>query len=821
MDDSPTKPQVPAAGQGSSPPEPDLLARTEPLPDPGGTEWTVPSYIKEIANPQHPSRLGRYRIRGELGAGGMGQVFLAHDDQLGRTVALKIIRGVPSPLALDRFIAESRALARFDHPGIARVFDAGQEPVTNPDRVIPYFVMEHVPGAVSLTKYAAQHNLSIVQRIALLLKICDAVRYAHERGVIHRDLKPSNIILSADAPPEVAQPKIIDFGVAMVTDETQTHSGRLLAGTLEYMSPEQSGSAIPDTRADLYALGVILYELLTGTLPITVPVELGTREAVRVIRERAITPLREAAPWLGDDLDAVISRTLNKDPDRRYATVDAFADDLRRVLDGRPISIRREPAYRLIRHTRRLVRTQGWLCGLAIAALLALGGLHYALEHITAKDSLNIAIERLVIHPRQSSGTAMNAINGRLYAGTPAPGTRGVVLVEADPDLDLAEFGPTVGIHGITPETPNAARPFLALLLDRLADAGAAVTMLDYGFFGANERFDPILAAAAQRFTELRGTRPVSAASDWADPQEYPPLPPTLTPWFLTGGASALLGAPGTFATDVAIAPQGRPALPSIALLTAAQAWHAGFDLSFERAPGGIETRFHRRPGSTNDAPLPRSITVPVAFSMDGPVNSDDGAPDFMIGEDDSSRTIVVQIPERTTISAATISLSHALTCEPEALASRVRGAVVVVGNPRTDLAPREEFYDEETADGTLGRIAGFEAQASAVALLLGRRSMSLTTSLDRHIIISAVSLIGFVLAHLFLHTWPRRVVFVAAAVPAALLLSFLGVYLFDYYALPWLYLLGLVAGVAASVLVRALGATDLPEAPTRAGAAA
>jgi serine/threonine protein kinase len=823
MHDSPTNPPTPpsppSTGQATRPTGPDPDARTQPLPEPRrGTAWEIPSFVKEVANPKHPDRLGRYRIADELGAGGMGQVFLAHDDQLGRTVALKIIRGVPSPLALDRFIAESRALARFDHPGIARVYDAGHEPVTKPDRVIPYFVMEHVPGALSLTRYASEHALSITDRIELLLKVCDAVRYAHERGVIHRDLKPSNIILSRDASEQSAQPKIIDFGVALVTDEEQTHSGRLLAGTLEYMSPEQSGNTIPDTRADLYALGVILYELLTGRLPIAVPIDQGTREAVRVIREQPITPLRDVAPWLGPDLDAIITRALDKDPDRRYATVDDLAGDLRRVLEGRPISIRRDRPYRLIRHTRRLFRTQGWICGMVIAAGLSLLCLHTVLKHITSKHSLNIAIERLVVHPRQSANTAIHTLDGRLYAGDPARGTRGVVLIEADPDLDLSEFGPTVGITGITPETPNPARPFLAQLLERLADADAAVALLDYGFFGANPDFDPTLASAAQRFTEVTGTRPVSAAPDWADPQEFPPLPPTLTPWFLLGGASALLGAPGTFAIDVAIAPEGRPALPSIALLAAAQAWHAGFDLTFERAPGGIETRYHRRAGASNDTPLPRSITVPVSFSMTGPVNSDPDASNLGIGDEDSTRTIVLQIPDRETIDAATISLSHALTCEPAVLSTRVRGAVVVVGNPMTDLAPREEFYDEEISDGTFGSIAGFEAQAAAVAVLLSRRSLTIAGSRHMDVIITASGLVGFVLAHLLLHTWPRRVIFAVVAVPAALAFSFLGVYGFSYYALPWLYLLGLLIGLGVSAIVRVVGSTSLSAAPTIKG---
>jgi serine/threonine protein kinase/tetratricopeptide (TPR) repeat protein len=306
----------------------------------------------------HLDTIGPYRLLQRLGEGGMGDVWLAEQTRpVHRQVALKVIKaGMDTGQVVARFEAERQALAVMDHPAIARVFDAGATPQGR-----PYFVMEYVRGE-ALTAYCARHKLAIGQRIDLFLQVCDGVQHAHQKGIIHRDLKPSNILVTIQD--NRAVPKIIDFGVAKATSQSLTdrtlHTELgVLIGTPEYMSPEQAemtGLDI-DTRTDVYALGVVLYELLTGTLPFDSRVlrEKGIEEIRRTIREldpprpstRVITqaashgagalPTRELARELRGDLDWITMRALEKDRTRRYGSVSDFGADLHRHLDHLPV----------------------------------------------------------------------------------------------------------------------------------------------------------------------------------------------------------------------------------------------------------------------------------------------------------------------------------------------------------------------------------------------------------------------------------------------------------------------------------------------------
>ena len=242
----------------------------------------------EPADGTQPAQIGQYRILAELGAGGMGVVYQAEQEHPRRIVALKVIRpGWASPELLQRFERESDALGRLQHPGIAQIYEAGSaDSGFGPQ---PYFAMEFVHGQ-SLRAYVEEHQLNTRAWLQIMVKICEAVQHAHERGIVHRDLKPGNILVD-----EVGHPKILDFGVARITDSDthvtrQTDLGQLV-GTLAYMSPEQvlADPLELDTRSDVYALGVILYELLAGRLPYTLSRKL--HEAVQTIREADPAPL--------------------------------------------------------------------------------------------------------------------------------------------------------------------------------------------------------------------------------------------------------------------------------------------------------------------------------------------------------------------------------------------------------------------------------------------------------------------------------------------------------------------------------------------------
>ena len=318
-----------------------------------------------------PAMIARYRVLGLLGEGGFGVVYEAEQaEPVRRRVAIKVIKpGMDSAGVIARFEAERQALAVMDHPCIAKVFDGG---VTGPEQGSrPYFVMELVRGE-PITEFCDRHTLGIEDRVELFIRVCEAVQHAHAKGVIHRDLKPSNILVSYDGDGR-AEPKVIDFGVAKALNQRLTERtifterGQLI-GTPEYMSPEQaemSGLDV-DTRADVYSLGVVLYELLTGVLPfdpkalrqaayheiqriirevepprpstrLSTVLTSGADEATRIMRARHTDP-RSLTGALRRDLDWVVMRCLEKDRERRYATATALGEELARFLAGEPVS---------------------------------------------------------------------------------------------------------------------------------------------------------------------------------------------------------------------------------------------------------------------------------------------------------------------------------------------------------------------------------------------------------------------------------------------------------------------------------------------------
>jgi len=344
------------------------------------------------------TRIGRYKLLQKIGEGGCGIVYMAEQEEpVRRRVALKVIRlGMDTKEVIARFEAERQALALMDHPNIARVFDAG---ATGAGR--PYFVMELVRG-VKITDYCDQQNLSTAARLALFTQVCHAVQHAHQKGIIHRDIKPSNILVTLQDGEPV--PKVIDFGIAKatagrLTDKTLFTAFEQFIGTPAYMSPEQAqlSSEDVDTRSDIYSLGVLLYELLTGHTPFETKelVQAGLDEMRRCIREveppKPSTRLRtlEAGALtttaqhrstepprllhlVRGDLDWIVMRCLEKNRARRYATANGLARDLERHLHDEPVSARPPSTlYRvqkLVRRNKLAVTAVG-----AIAAALVIG----------------------------------------------------------------------------------------------------------------------------------------------------------------------------------------------------------------------------------------------------------------------------------------------------------------------------------------------------------------------------------------------------------------------------------------------------------------
>ncbi|MEQ8765382.1 MAG: serine/threonine-protein kinase [Planctomycetota bacterium] len=317
------------------------------------------------------SRIDEYEILDVLGEGGMGIVYRARQARPERIVALKVIRpGWLNKTLLRRFENEGELLGRLRHPGIAQIYQAGA--ANSPQGPLPYLAMELVEGE-AITDFAELRQLGIRARLGLVAKVCDAAQHAHEKGVVHRDLKPSNILVD-----DSGHPKILDFGVARVTEPElrtatlETATGQII-GTLPYMSPEQA-SGDPgrvDPRSDVYAIGVILYELLVGRLP----QDLGDKilaEALRMIAEDDVTPPSSIDRVLRGDLETILLTALSKDLARRYSSASALAADIRRYLADEPILAR--PAstfYQMRKFARRHV---GLVAGLTAAFVILLAG---------------------------------------------------------------------------------------------------------------------------------------------------------------------------------------------------------------------------------------------------------------------------------------------------------------------------------------------------------------------------------------------------------------------------------------------------------------
>ena len=326
------------------------------------------------------AHVGRFHIKNKIGSGGMGTVYEAEQDHPRRSVALKLIRpGIAQQELLRRFEHEAEVLGRLQHPGIAQIFEAGMADTGSGPQ--PFFAMELVDG-LPLSEYAAAQKLAVRARLELFIKVCAAVEHAHQKGVIHRDLKPANILVTEDG-----QPKILDFGVARATDADiqtttlQTDIGQLL-GTIPYMSPEQA-SGDPrelDTRSDVYALGVVLYELLAGCLPHDLARKM-VHEAVRIIREDDPTPLSSVNRALHGDVETVVAKALEKDKTRRYQSASDLAGDIGRYLADEPIIARPASAlYQLRKFAKRNKALVGGAAAVFVVLVAGIIGIGIALR---------------------------------------------------------------------------------------------------------------------------------------------------------------------------------------------------------------------------------------------------------------------------------------------------------------------------------------------------------------------------------------------------------------------------------------------------------
>lgn len=377
-----------------------------------------------------PKQIGEFEILREIGRGGMGIVYEARQREPERRVALKVIHpGLLSPSMLRRFRRETRAMAALKHPGIVQLFEVGH--ATGPSGGVgqPFLVMELVEG-VSLRARARERSWSVNERLALVAMLCDAVHHAHQKGIVHRDLKPDNIVIQ-DAPARTGvtgtavrlgiEPKILDFGVSRLMESDETGSMRTnigqIVGTIPYLSPEQAlgDPAATDTRSDVYALGVIAFELLTGKLPFRVE-GLPTSAAVQVVLSTPHERLRSIDPTIPRDVQTIVHKAMNRDPAARYPSAAELGADIRRYLAHEPI-LARAPSWTYV--TGRFVRRHRLL-----AATIAVSGVLVAASVVAMALAWSDATRTREKALWQSYVSAMSAASASVASGDIAAARR-------------------------------------------------------------------------------------------------------------------------------------------------------------------------------------------------------------------------------------------------------------------------------------------------------------------------------------------------------------------------------------------------------------
>ncbi|CAN5486909.1 hypothetical protein BH09PLA1_BH09PLA1_05650 [soil metagenome] len=419
--------------------------------------------------------IGPYRILRVIGQGGMGTVYEAQQENPRRVVALKMMRpGMVSRSLLTRFRHESQILGRLRHPGIAQIYEAGTH-VQN-GHPLPYFVMEFVRGQ-TLIKFADAKSLDRRTRMELMARICDAVHHAHQQGVIHRDLKPDNILID-ESQPDSLQPKILDFGVARIIDpESQTAtlhtSAGQIVGTVAYMSPEQANAdpASIDTRSDVYALGVICYQLVSGQLPYRLNTA-SVAESVRAIVQDEPTPLATVDRTLRGDVTTIVGKALEKDKSRRYQSATEMAADIRRHLRDEPITaVPPSTVYQL----RKFARRNKALVGGVIAAfvLLAAGIIGVTIQWRRAERSAQLARSEVDKQAAVNSflQDMLSAANPRNLTAEDRAKGRNVSVLDA---LNVAARKVDAGSLKDHPDVELAVRKSMAVAYSEIAESDTA-----------------------------------------------------------------------------------------------------------------------------------------------------------------------------------------------------------------------------------------------------------------------------------------------------------------------------------------------------------
>lgn len=645
-------------------------------------------------------RLGRFELRRLIGAGGMGLVYEALQDNPSRVVVVKVMNPLLATAeSFARFEREVRILASLRHPGIAQVYEAGSAEEAGV-RVL-FYAMEFIPGARPLTAYAQERGLGTAARLELFVSVCEAAHHAHERGVVHRDLKPANILVDLEG-----RAKLIDFGVARGPDSDRapeamaTRAGELV-GTLRYMAPEQCGpdARRVDRRTDVYALGLVLHELLTGRAAL----EVGGQdpvEAVRRVREVDPAALGSIDATLAGDLETIVRKATDKQADHRYASTLELGEDVRRYLRDEPIVARPVSASgRALRGASRAARRRpvaAWLGAVGGATLLA-----------------RFVGDPIVFEWTPASHWAQRAVD----TVAPGPGMidrlRSVRLVTLGDGMDVARVAGELGLEGVDEGDPPSLRRLHARLVDRLVESGAKVIVFDLVFYDPADH-DEALAGAIERAVKA-GAPVIVGSESWAtDESGMPPLSSAIVHAASAWGGVTIGDDGGALCPVDLIVRQGSTdATPSIALAAAAAVrapgWSAVYAIDDLRET--VEARFWRPSPRGGGARVWREDTDLVRLA--GVRLLEEEEPDFGLRRGAYVGVQFATIPEDSVMRGATIDATEALLGSAGALTRAVAGKAVVVGDERDGR--------DQIVTGRARSVPGCWAHACAIESLLRR----------------------------------------------------------------------------------------------------
>jgi len=625
----------------------------------------VTRFEQHVGEP--PTSIGRYVIGQKFASGGMGDIYHAEHPALRMPVAIKVMKvRFHDPADVRRFEHEYQSLARMQHPGIARVFDAGTYETTGGLR--PYFVMEYIPGAKSITDYANSNHLGVNDRLRLFIDVCRAVDHANDRGVIHRDLKPSNILVGADG-----QVRLIDFGVAadLASPDSIGRPGQRM-GTYSYMSPEmiEADPLANDRRSDVYTLGVVLYELLTGHLPYDVA-ERSAHDAVRIIASTTPERMSRYNSDIPRGLEELIQVALCKERRQRFETAGAFANRIGEFVEwgtNAATTTSWSPG-------RRLTGWRGWVREQYVISLglAAMTGWFFAF---------------LIVGPFISR---MTPINGRYESAIMAsvapqpfgrPESSRVVVIHPRSAFTVMSAAQALDITGVTMDETRSWRLLWGPLLDAIREADARVAAFDIQFSRADPEFDPPFAEALERARDA-GLPVIAGNLRWdhtSDPDVV--CSPNLRPYLRIGGVTLHAKHGDPLSVEAAVFPPDRRQSRASIPLTAYAAYRfpqALLDVYLEEFNGTVSLSYYRE----TDMPGVRRTVVPpeiMPFStltVQRQQDIEHGVPEGSV----VAHWVVAETePEK--FRHQTIDLSAFFMMSESERRSAVRDRVVIIGMP-------------------------------------------------------------------------------------------------------------------------------------------